>query len=118
MNYPENVLEAILKAKRNIYVSRAWDKRTSTKIKKIFVEEGDVVLIEVLKILYKNLNSNIKTTLVQYINGILKNLLKSERNSSKQNLTLFNNIVREKGLISKRKINQARKTVKNQLLVI
>lgn len=116
MNYPENILEAILKAKRNIYVSRAWDKRTSTKIKKIFVEEGEVVLIEVLKILYKNLNSNIKTTLVQYINGILKNLLKSERNSSKQNLTLFNNIVKEKGLISKKKINQARKTVKKSVI--
>lgn len=115
-NYPEIVVQNILKAKRNIYVSRSWDKRTDTKIKKIFVEEGEEVVVEVLKILYKNLNSNIKTTLVQYINGILKNLLVSEKESSKQNLTLFNNIVKEKGLISKRKINQARRTVRKPVI--
>ncbi|MEG0068909.1 replication initiator protein A [Cetobacterium sp.] len=115
-NYPEEVIKNIQKSKKNIYVSRAWDKRTDTKIKKIFIEEGEIVLIEVLKILYKNLNSNIKTTLVQYINGVLKNLLTQEENVSKQNLTLFNNIVKEKGLISKKKINQARKTVKKPVI--
>lgn len=115
-NYPEEILKHIQKAKKNIYVSRAWDKRTDTKIKKIFLEEGDLILIEVLKIIYKNLNSNIKTTLVQYINGVLKNLLSQENDVSKQNLTLFNNIVKEKGLISKKKINQARKTVKKPVI--
>lgn len=114
--YPENVLSYIAKAKKNIYVSRAWDKRTDTKIKKIFFEDGEVILIEVLKILYKNLNSNIKTTLVQYINGILKNMMNQEKDAGKQNLTLFNNIVKEKGLISKRKINQARRTVKKPVI--
>lgn len=114
--YPELVISQIQRAKKNIYVSKAWDKRTDTKIKKIFLEEGDIVLVEVLKILYKNLNSNIKTTLVQYINGILKNLLQQEKEVSKQNLTLFNNIVKEKGLISKKKINQARKTVKKPVI--
>lgn len=114
--YPEDVTKYIQKAKKNIYVSRAWDKRTDTKIKKIFLEEGEEILIEVLKILYKNLNSNIKTTLVQYINGVLKNLLKQESTTSKQNLTLFNNIVKEKGLISKKKINQARRTVKKPVI--
>lgn len=115
-NYPEKIAENILKAKKNIYVSRSWDRRTDTKIKKILVEDGEEVAIEVLKILYKNLNSNIKTTLVQYINGILKNLLVSEKDNSKQNLTLFNNIVKEKGLISKKKINQARRTVKKPVI--
>ncbi|MGL4976617.1 MAG: replication initiator protein A [Cetobacterium sp.] len=115
-NYPEEITKHIQKAKKNIYVSRAWDKRTDTKIKKIFLEEGDLILIEVLKIIYKNLNSNIKTTLVQYINGVLKNLLSQENDVSKQNLTLFNNIVKEKGLISKKKINQARKTVKKPVI--
>lgn len=114
--YPEEVIKNIQKAKKNIYVSRSWDKRTDTKIKKIFIEEGEVVLIEVLKIIYKNLNSNIKTTLVQYINGVLKNLLSQESDVSKQNLTLFNNIVKEKGLISKKKINQARRTVKKPVI--
>ncbi|WP_231549768.1 MULTISPECIES: replication initiator protein A [unclassified Cetobacterium] len=115
-SYPEEVGKYIQKAKKNIYVSRAWDKRTDTKIKKIFLEEGEIILVEVLKIIYKNLNSNIKTTLVQYINGVLKNLLSQEEDVSKQNLTLFNNIVKEKGLISKKKINQARKTVKKPVI--
>lgn len=114
--YPSDVVKHIQKSKKNIYVSRSWDKRTDTKIKKIFMEEGDIVLIEVLKIIYKNLNANIKTTLVQYINGVLKNLLSQESNVSKQNLTLFNNIVKEKGLISKKKINQARRTVKKPVI--
>ncbi|WP_297597821.1 replication initiator protein A [uncultured Cetobacterium sp.] len=115
-DYPEEIIKNIQKAKKNMYVLKAWDKRTDTKIKKIFIEEGEIVLIEVLKILYKNLNSNIKTTLVQYINGVLKNLLAQDDNVSKQNLTLFNNIVKEKGLISKKKINQARKTVKKPVI--
>lgn len=115
-NFPENVMKYIQKSKKNIYASRAWDKRTDTKLKKIFMEEGEIILIEVLKIIYKNLNSNIKTTLVQYINGVLKNLLSQENMESKQNLTLFNNIVKEKGLISKKKINQARKTVKKPVI--
>lgn len=114
--YPDEIIKNIQKAKKNIYVSRSWDKRTDTKIKKIFIEEGEIILIEVLKIIYKNLNSNIKTTLVQYINGVLKNILSQESDVSKQNLTLFNNIVKEKGLISKKKINQARRTVKKPVI--
>lgn len=110
--FTPDILEGIVKAKKNIYVSKAWNKRTDTKIKKIFVEDGEEIVLEVLKILYKNLNNNIKSTLVQYINGILKNLQVEENDTNKQNLTLFNNIVKEKGLISKKKINAARKTVK------
>ena len=60
--YPDEVIKYIQKAKKNIYVSRSWDKRTDTKIKKIFIEEGEIILIEVLKIIYKNLNSNIKNS--------------------------------------------------------
>lgn len=107
---PENIVALIYKAKRNIYVSRAWDKRTDTKIRKIYNEDGEDVVAEVLRILYKNLNKNIKTTLVQYINGVLKNLYKTD--SSKTNLQLFNNNdVKEKTIISKRKIKQARKGI-------
>ena len=113
---PESVIEKVQKAKRNIYVQRAWDKRTDTKIKKIFREDGEVLAIEVLNILYKNLNGNIKTTLVQYINGVLKNISLDENANNKQNLTLFNNIVKEKGLKSKKKINQARRGVKKPVI--
>lgn len=112
----ESVIEKVQKAKRNIYVQRAWDKRTDTKIKKIFREDGEALAIEVLNILYKNLNGNIKTTLVQYINGVLKNISLDENANNKQNLTLFNNIVKEKGLKSKKKINQARRGVKKPVI--
>lgn len=113
---PDSVIEKVQKAKRNIYVQRAWDKRTDTKIKKIFREDGEALTIEVLNILYKNLNGNIKTTLVQYINGVLKNISLDENANNKQNLTLFNNIVKEKGLKSKKKINQARRGVKKPVI--
>ena len=112
---PETVVTLIHKAKRNIYISRAWDRRTDTKIRKIFNEDGEDLACEVLKIIYKNLNKNIKTTLVQYINGVLKNIYKSE--TPKQNLTLFGgNEVKEKTIISKKKIKQARKGIKTKPL--
>lgn len=116
IEFPEAVMEKVQKAKRNIYVQRAWDRRTDNKIKKICREEGEGIAKEVLSILYKNLNGNIKTTLVQYINGILKNISADESSSNKQNLTLFNNIVKEKGLKSKKKINQARRSVKKPVI--
>ena len=111
---PENIVALIHKAKRNIYISRSWDKRTDTKIRKIYNEDGEEIAVEVLKIIYKNLNKSIKTTLVQYINGVLKNLYKSD--TPKQNLQLFNNDVKEKTIISKRKIKQARKGIKAKTL--
>ena len=69
----EELQEVINKAKRNIYVARAWNKRVNTKIIKMIKEEGEDFAREILKDLYKNLNENIKTTLVQYINGIIRN---------------------------------------------
>lgn len=110
---PETILERTQKTKRNLYVSKAWDKRTDTKIKKIYMEDGEEVVIEVLKILYKNLNSPIKTTLVQYINGVLKNVRKEHEAINKQNLTLFTTGGTP---ISKKKINQARKAIKKPVI--
>lgn len=69
----ENLQKVITKAKRNIYVSRAWNKRVDNKIIKLLKEEGEEFTKEILEALYSNLNENIKTTLVQYINGIIKN---------------------------------------------
>lgn len=113
---PEKIVNLIYKAKRNIYISRAWDKRTDTKIRKIYSEDGEEFACEILKIIYKNLNKNIKSTLVQYINGVIKNISKTET-QNKQNLTLFgNNDVKEKTLITKKKIKQARKGIKTKPL--
>lgn len=116
IEFSDEVLERIKKAKRNIYVMRAWDKRTDTKIKKIYREDGEERTKEILNILYKNLTTNVKTTLVQYINGIIKNLSITDKENNKQNLTLFGNVVKEKGLKSKKSINQARKAVKKPVL--
>lgn len=114
--FSDEILEKIKKAKRNIYVQKAWDKRTDTKIKKILKEEGEEKTKEILNILYKNLTTNVKTTLVQYINGVMKNLSVTEKESNKQNLTLFGNVVKDKGLKSRKQINQARKAVKKPVL--
>ena len=116
IEFSEEILERIKKAKRNIYVLKAWDKRTDTKIKKIYREDGEERTKEILNILYKNLTTNVKTTLVQYINGIIKNLSAVDKDNNKQNLTLFGNVVKERGLKSKKSINQARKAVKKPVL--
>ena len=89
-NYPMEVLEKIKKVKRNLYVNKSWDKRSENKIYKIFIQEGEEFIIKILNEIYKNLTSPIKTTLVQYINGVVKNILTDSEVPKKRNLTLFN----------------------------
>jgi hypothetical protein len=74
----ERILKKMEKAKRNIYVSKSWNKRTDNKIKRIIKEDGEEYAIFILDALYKNLKKDIQTTLVQYINGIIKNNPKNE----------------------------------------
>ena len=66
--------KAILKAKRNIYVSKAWNKRTDNKLDKLIKDHGEEYTIDILNRLYEGAKQEIKTTLVQYINGIIKNV--------------------------------------------
>ncbi len=70
----KKILEKIEKAKKNIYVSKAWNKRAENKISKVYMEEGENYTLFILEELYKGLQKDIKTTLVQYINGIMKNV--------------------------------------------
>lgn len=75
-DYPE-VIKYIEKAKKNIYVLKAWNKHpkhSENKITKLLKEKGEQYTINLLNELYKGLKSEIQTTLVQYINGIMKNL--------------------------------------------
>ena len=72
------IQEQILKAKKNIYISKAWNKRVDNKLKKILQEDGEEYLIFILKTLYTSLKDEIKTTLVQYINGVMKNKPKND----------------------------------------
>lgn len=69
----ENVAKAIVKAKRNIYVNKAWTKHVDNKIIILIRDYGSTFAGEILNDLYNNLKEEVKTTLVQYINGILKN---------------------------------------------
>jgi hypothetical protein len=70
----EDILKAISKAKRNIFVSKNWNKRVENKILKLYKDEGEALVLHILKILYSNLKTDISKTLVAYINGILKNI--------------------------------------------
>ncbi len=72
--FSEKVQEEVKKSKRNIFVSKSWNKRVDNKIIKLYKEEGEEYVINILKILYANLNTEITKTLVSYINGIIKNL--------------------------------------------
>ncbi len=60
--------------KKNIYVSKAWNKRVDNKLLKILKKDGERFTIYVLDELRKSLKEEVKTTLVQYINGMLKNM--------------------------------------------
>ena len=84
-----NVDEAIKKAKRNIYISKAWNKRVKNKINKIIAEHGEMFTASVLDKIYNRLTFEIKTTLVQYINGVVKTMQSEEKAKKKENLQLF-----------------------------
>lgn len=75
-DYPE-IIKYIERAKKNIYVLKAWNKHpkhSENKISKLLKEKGEQYTVNLLNELYKGLKSEIQTTLVQYINGIMKNL--------------------------------------------
>ncbi len=84
-----NVDEAIKKAKRNIYISKAWNKRVENKINKLVAEYGENFTSQVLDRIYTKLTFEIKTTLVQYINGVVKTMQSDIKNKKKENLQLF-----------------------------
>lgn len=86
-DYPE-VLKYIEKAKKNVYVLKAWNKHpkhSQNKILKTLKDKGEDYTINLLKELYKGLKSDVQSTLVQYINGIMKNLnISSNKTTSKK----------------------------------
>lgn len=90
----KRVLQEIQKTKKNFFVSKSWNKRTDNKIQKILREEGEEYAVYILRELYKGLTGEIKTTLVQYINGIIKNSPKDE-------------VIAEKPLIKKEEVLEA-----------
>jgi len=80
----EELEAAIQKAKRNIYISKAWNKRADNKVAKILKDEGEEFTKDILKRAYEGCKSEIKTTLVQYFNGIIKNVKEEIKESKKE----------------------------------
>ena len=79
--------KALLTAKRNIYVSKAWNKRADNKIQNLVKEYGEDYTSDILKRLYEGVKKDINTTVVQYINGIMKNVkseIKEEKGKQKK----------------------------------
>ncbi len=75
----DDIRKEIQRAKKNIFVSKAWNKRVDNKILKLLKEEGEEYTKNILRILYENLNTDINKTLVSYISGIMKNLKKQQK---------------------------------------
>ncbi len=80
----QNVMDEVKRAKKNIYVSKAWNKWVDNKIQKIFEENGEEYTVNILRTVYKSLNKQISKSLVGYINGIMKNM---EESSSENQLS-------------------------------
>ena len=65
-------------------MSRAVTKTFYNKVNSIYNEYGENFIVLILDTLYNSLNKNIETTLIQYINGIIKNLKEEARQSKKR----------------------------------
>lgn len=103
-----NVDDAINRAKRNIYISKAWNKRVENKINKIITEQGESFTSDLLDKIYNKLTFEIKTTLVQYINGTVKAMKIEAQTNKKENLQLFDNSPMS---IAKRKVEEEPKKI-------
>ena len=80
----EKIKKAKDKAKKNIHVSKKWDFRTDAKIKRLIKEYGEEYTVDILNELYKGCKKEILTTVVQYINGIIKNKPKGIQNVTEE----------------------------------
>lgn len=94
VNSQDILKEKTKKAKQNVYISKLWNKRVDNKIKRLVKQKGEEFVIKILDILYTQVNYEIRTTLVQYINGIVNNLEKNsdiveEALKVEDNLKLF-----------------------------
>ena len=68
-----------------------------TKIDRMYNQYGEDFVVLILNELYKSLNDNIETTLVQYINGMIKNI-KDEAREDKKRLSkkMFEDTLKKK----------------------
>jgi plasmid replication initiation protein len=83
----EKINKAKDKAKKNIYVSKKWDSRTDAKVRRLVKEYGEEYTVDILNELYKGCKKEILTTVVQYINGIIKNKPKGIQNVTEEKIS-------------------------------
>lgn len=84
---------AIEKAKKNIFFSKKYNKKVENKMVKIADNYGEKIAVEVLSNIYKGLKSEIKTSLMRYIDKVLKELVEEAKfsNDSKGMKTVSKN---------------------------
>ncbi len=82
--FSDRIVKQIREAKKNIYISKSWNKRADNKVKKIISDVSEDYAIFILKTAYKNLKQEVRTTLVQYFNGIMKNIPKDSFEEEKK----------------------------------
>ncbi|PID67457.1 MAG: chromosomal replication initiator DnaA [Fusobacteriales bacterium] len=102
---PIDDIKYLIKKFKKIYLSY-WNKRVDTKLDKVLKEEGEVKLKRLLNIFISD-EIKIEKSLVRSINEILKGL-KKKKNTNK-NMSIFGNVVKEKGVRTKNQINKIRK---------
>lgn len=106
----ENVAKAIIKAKRNIYVNRAWTKHVDNKILILIRDYSSSFACELLNDLYNNLKEEVKTTLIQYINGIIKN------KRTEKNIKIETKVKKIENELKNKTIKKVSNMVKTELL--
>ena len=106
----ENVAKAIIKAKRNIYVNKAWTKHVDNKILILIRDYSSSFACELLNDLYNNLKEEVKTTLVQYINGIIKN------KRTEKNIKIETKVKKIENELKNKTIKKVSDMVKTELL--
>ncbi len=66
------ILKAIIKAKKNIFVSKSWGVAEDVFIKKTLEKHGEKLVLGTLKKLHTNLKSDVTVSLVSYMSAIIK----------------------------------------------
>jgi len=93
--FADKIKGALSKVKRNIYVSKAWNKRADNKVQKLLKDYGEDYTLEILDRLYKGAKQEIKTTVVQYINGIMKNVQAEGKDNKPKQKKITELVVKE-----------------------
>ena len=87
----ENLNKALLKAKKNIFFAKKYNKDIDGKLLIISKKHGEKIACEILDRIYKNLKIDIRTNLTAYIDGVLKNYLSEKRVEDRSNVTKIEN---------------------------